>query len=75
MILSEIHTVSSSADGFFALPSRPGYRLISASNENGYSGENFGHSTGGQPHGYLYQWNSLKPNAQNIPLSCILVKA
>jgi hypothetical protein len=75
LTLSEIHTVSSSADGFFALPARPGYRLISASNENGYSGENFGHSAGGQPHGYLYQWNSLKPNAQNIPLSCILVKA
>jgi hypothetical protein len=52
-----------------------GYRLINISNDDGYSGEKFGYSSvTGRAHGYLYQWNNLKANVQNISVLCIFIK-
>jgi hypothetical protein len=75
LIVVENITVSSGNGGFFNVGIKNGYKLIYASNTDGYSGSDFGYSNSGASHGYLYQWNQLKENTSNITLKCIFIKA
>jgi hypothetical protein len=75
LIVVENITVSSGNDGYFNVGIKHGYKLIYASNTDGYTGSNFGYSNSGLSYGYLYQWNQLKENTSNITLKCIFIKA